>query len=166
MVLHVTDSFHWANCELIFLHLCFKVGVKCKHPGKWCTGKWCLYCSPVSAHSALSMQEFQACNGMTLVSHSICSPVIAPCDIFLFLKLKLEKKGKIFYDISIIQKQVQAILEDSWTENISKCFNDGTIAELTVSSLKDTTLKGIAWNIKMLLLLCKNISQKLSDHIT
>jgi len=27
----VTDSFHWANCELIFLHLCFKMSAdRCK----------------------------------------------------------------------------------------------------------------------------------------
>jgi len=54
-----------------------------------------------------------------------------------------------------MQEQVQATLEDSWTEGISRCFNSGTIAELTASSYKDTTLKGNAWNIKMLLLLCK-----------
>lgn len=58
------------------------------------------------------------------------------------------------YHVSIMQEQVQGTL-DSWTEDISKCFNSGTIAELTASSYKGTTLKGIAWNIKMLLLLCK-----------
>jgi len=101
------------------------------------------------------MQEFQACNGMTVVLHSACSPVLAPYDVFLFLKLELAEKGRRSHDISTMQEQVQATLEDSWTDDISKCFNSGTIAVLTASSYKDTTLKGIVWNIKMLLLLCK-----------
>ena len=67
----------------------------------------------MSAYSALSMQEFQACNGMTVVSHSIYSQVLAPSDVFLFLKLKLAQKGRRSHDISILQELVQATLEDS-----------------------------------------------------
>jgi len=70
------------------------------------------------------------------------------------------------YHVSIVQEQVQGTLEDSWTEDISKCFNSGAIAELTASSYKDTTLKGIAWNIKMLLLLCKEyFSEAFWSHL-
>jgi hypothetical protein len=54
------------------------------------------------------MQEFQACNGLTVVSHSTYSPVLAPCDVFLFLKLKLAQ-----WEGDLMQQQVQATLEDS-----------------------------------------------------
>ena len=67
----------------------------------------------MSAHSALSMQEFQACNGMTVVSHFTYSPVLAPYNVFLSLKLKLAQKGRRSHVISIMQEQVQAKLEDS-----------------------------------------------------
>jgi hypothetical protein len=94
------------------------------------------------------MQEFQACNGMIVVSHSTYSPVLAPNDVFLFLKLKLAQKGRRSHDmlaqkgrrshdISIMQEQVQATLEDSVTDIISKCFNSGTFAELTASNYKE-----------------------------
>jgi hypothetical protein len=37
----------------------------------------------------LCLQEFMAKNGGTIVSHLPYSPVLAPCDIFLFSKLNL-----------------------------------------------------------------------------
>lgn len=151
----ITDSFHSAKGELTFLHICVKMSTgrcKVKVPWKMVHWKCFLYHDPVSTHSALAVQEFQACNGMTVVSHPLYSPDLAPCDFFLFVKLKVVQKGRNSYDISIMQEQVQTTLEDSWTEDISKWFNSGTIAELTLSSYKYTALKGMAWNnVKMLL---------------
>jgi hypothetical protein len=93
---------------------------------------------PVVIHSALTVLGFLACNGMTFVSHPLYSPDVAPCD-FLVFEIQVGMEGK-----QLMQEQVQAALEDSWTENISKCVNSDTVAELTLLSYKDTTLKGIA----------------------
>jgi hypothetical protein len=49
------------------------------------------------AHSALSLCEFLAKNKTTVVLHSLYSPHLAPCDLLLFLNLKMALKRSKFY---------------------------------------------------------------------
>jgi hypothetical protein len=47
---------------------------------------------------------------MAMVPHPPYLPNLAPCDIFLFKKMKIELKGQIFRMFEEIQAESQAIL--------------------------------------------------------
>jgi hypothetical protein len=53
---------------------------------------------------------------MALIPHPPYSPDMAPCDFFLFPKLKLKLKGRRFGTIEEIQAESQRVL-DTLTEN-------------------------------------------------
>jgi hypothetical protein len=53
---------------------------------------------------------------MAAISHPPYSPDLAPCDFFLFPKIKLKLKGRQFDTIEEIQSESQSVL-DTLTEN-------------------------------------------------
>ncbi|EZA47562.1 hypothetical protein X777_15674 [Ooceraea biroi] len=79
-------------------------------------------------HRLLTSQEMldQFLNGksITVLPHPPYSPDLAPCDFFLFPKLKSHLKGKHFRTIENIQKAVTDAL-NSLTENeFIHCYNE------------------------------------------
>jgi hypothetical protein len=58
----------------------------------------------------------------------------------------LALKGRRFDDIITIQKQSQATLAKFKTQDFANVLNNGMNARLNMSSCKETTLKGTAWN--------------------
>jgi hypothetical protein len=48
---------------------------------------------------------------MAVISHPPHSPDLAPCDFFLFLKMKLTLKGRRFDAIEEIQAESQTVLD-------------------------------------------------------
>jgi hypothetical protein len=50
----------------------------------------------VPANTALSIRHFLAKKNIPALSHPPYSPALAPCDFYLFLKLKLKLKGHYF----------------------------------------------------------------------
>jgi hypothetical protein len=69
---------------------------------------------------ALSVREFLAKHSIPVVPHPPYSPDLAPCDFFLFPKLK----GKRFQDVAEIQlnttQQLQAIPKQAYQTCIEK----------------------------------------------
>jgi hypothetical protein len=63
------------------------------------------------AHTALAVQRFLATKNMAVVSHPIYSPDLAPCNFFLFPKIKMRLKGRRFNDVEDIQSESQATLD-------------------------------------------------------
>jgi hypothetical protein len=47
---------------------------------------------------------------MTVIPHPPYSPDLAPCDIYLFIKMKLELKGRQFDTIEEIQAELPSAL--------------------------------------------------------
>jgi hypothetical protein len=71
---------------------------------------------------------------MSVIPHPPYSPDLAPCDFFLFPKIKLNLKGRRFDTIEEIQAESQRVL-DTVTENTSRKRSknggdDGTCAYL------------------------------------
>jgi transposase len=68
-------------------------------------------------HAALSVREFLAKHSIPVVPHPPYSPDLAPCDFFLFPRLKSTLKGKRFLAVAEIQlnttRQLQAIPKSS-----------------------------------------------------
>jgi histone-lysine N-methyltransferase SETMAR len=72
--------------------------VRRKRPGLW-PDKWILHHNNASAHYALRFHEFLAKNSITKMYQPPYSPDLAPCDFWLFQKLKNALKGQRFADL-------------------------------------------------------------------
>jgi transposase len=81
-----------------------------KRPGKWRTNNWVLHHDNAPAHTALAVQHFLASKNMTVISHPHYSPDLAPCDFFLFPKMKIKLKGRRFDTVEEIQAESQKVL--------------------------------------------------------
>lgn len=84
------------------------------------------------AHTAAATLDFLAENGVRLLSHPPYSPDLAPCDFFLFPKLKLQLRGKEFKTPEAAVAAYQDLLEgmekkefqsafEQWFERMMKC---------------------------------------------
>jgi hypothetical protein len=62
----------------------------------WQSGEWWLHHNNAPAHKALSVQQFLTKNSMTQLLHLPYSPDLAPCDFFLFPRMRKVLKGKRF----------------------------------------------------------------------
>ena len=108
--------------------------VRRKRPALWQSGDWWLHQGNAPAHKALRFKRFHTKNGMTLLSHTPYSPDLAPCDFFLFPKMKKELKGQRFEDVEEVkQKSLEAIqgiftheYADAfvqWEARLERCIN-------------------------------------------
>ena len=59
---------------------------------------------------------------MMAFTHPPYSPDLAPCDFFLFSRMKCRMKGKRFADISEVKKKTLEVLNNISTEEFQKCF--------------------------------------------
>ena len=80
----------------------------------------------------IRFREFLAKNSITKMDHPPYSPDLAPCDFWLFPKLKNALKEQRFADLSDIQRNVKTLLrvipendvQDSfrqWHDRLTKC---------------------------------------------
>jgi len=87
----------------------------------WSSGVWFLHHDNAPAHTALSVQQFLAKNNMTVIPHPPYSPDLAPCDFFLFPRMKGQMKGKYLVDVSEVKKKILEVL-NIIIEEFHKCF--------------------------------------------
>jgi hypothetical protein len=59
---------------------------------------------------------------MALIPHPPHSPDLAPCDFFLFPKMKLKLKGRRFDTIEEIQAESQRVLDRLTEKNLQEAF--------------------------------------------
>jgi len=81
-----------------------------KRPELWCAGNRLLHDDNTPSYSALATREFLAHNCIITCPHPLYSPDLAPCDFFLFLKMKLKRKGHRFDGLEEIQRELQDVL--------------------------------------------------------
>ena len=84
--------------------------VRRKRPQKW-QNQNLINHDNAPAHRSFRVSQFLAKNNMTVILHPPHSPDLAPCDFFLFPKLKLWMKGRRFDNIEEIQEESQRVLE-------------------------------------------------------
>jgi hypothetical protein len=70
----------------------------------------------------LSVWEFLTKKSILKLDHPPYSPDLAPCNFWLFPKLKTALKGHRFSDIADIQGHAMAILQSFPEEELQKCF--------------------------------------------
>jgi hypothetical protein len=59
---------------------------------------------------------------MALIPHPPYSPDLAPCDIFLFPKMKLKLKGRRFDTTEEIQDESQSVLDTLTEKDLQQAF--------------------------------------------
>jgi len=74
------------------------------------------------AHTALSVRQFLMKNVMTTASHPLYSPDLAPCDFFLFPRLKRDLKGKRFHNVEEVREKTMEALKALPLQEFQNCF--------------------------------------------
>jgi hypothetical protein len=89
-----------------------------EQPHKWSSGTWLLKHDDAPQHAALNVRVFLAKHSIPVVPHLPYSPDLAPCNFFLFPRLKTTLMGKQFQEIMKIQLnttwQLQAIPKQAY----------------------------------------------------
>ena len=93
-----------------------------KRPNLWATKTWQLHHDNAPAHSAHLIQSFLAKNNTHLVRQTPYSPEMAPCDFWLFLKLKIPLKRTRFQEREDIKRNTTAELNSIPKDALLKCF--------------------------------------------
>jgi len=70
--------------------------VRRRHSKLWREQTWLLHHDNAPSHTAVLTQQFLAKNKIAVTPHPPYSPDLAPCDFFLFPKMKLKLKGRRF----------------------------------------------------------------------
>jgi len=96
--------------------------VRCKWPEISKNGDWLLHHDNVPAHTSHVVREFLTNNNMTIVPYTAYSPDLAPCDFYVFPKMKLRVKGQHFVSIEEIQAQSQLVLNTLTLVDFKNCF--------------------------------------------
>jgi histone-lysine N-methyltransferase SETMAR len=97
-------------------------GIWRKHPDKWKKNSWFLHHDNAPAHTSLAVRQFLKSKNITVVPHPSYSPDLAPCNFFLFPKMKLQLKGCHFDMTEEIHTETQEVIDTFKFENFQGCM--------------------------------------------
>ena len=72
------------------------------------SGSWFLLHDNAPFLRTVAIQEFLALKQVCVLNHPPYFPDLSPCDYFLFPKLKLPLKGRLFEDVQDIQADIES----------------------------------------------------------
>ncbi|KAL4113365.1 hypothetical protein QTP88_016997 [Uroleucon formosanum] len=101
--------------------------VRRKQPELWENDSWILHQDNAPAHSALSVKRFLAKNRTPVLQHPPYSPDLAPCDFWLFPKLKSALKGTHFESVEAVKTKATEVLKALQEKDFQHCFNQWKI---------------------------------------
>ena len=96
--------------------------VRCKRPLLHTAGDWLLHHDNAPAHASQLVQQFLAKHRIVQVCQPPYSPDLAPCDFFLFPKVKFALKGSRFDDVDTIKMNATQQLNNVTEEDFQRCF--------------------------------------------
>jgi histone-lysine N-methyltransferase SETMAR len=99
-----------------------RVGIWRKRPDKWKKNNWLLHHDNAPAHTSLIVQQFLTSKNITVIPHPPHSPDLAPCDFFLFPKMKLRLKGRRFDTTEEIHTESKVVINTLIFENFQECM--------------------------------------------
>ena len=103
----------WSACQRILTE---------ESPELWRSGGWLLHPDNAPAHTALSVLQFLTKSGMTTASHPSYSPDLAPCNFFLFPRMKRDLKRKRFQNIEEVREKKDGSTEGYHFARIPELF--------------------------------------------
>ena len=96
--------------------------VRRKRPEKWQDGDWILHHDNAPAHTSHLVQQFLAKHGTAQLQQPPYLPDLAPCDFFVFSRLKKVLKGHRFEAMEDIKRNSTKTLVDILKEEVAECF--------------------------------------------
>ncbi|UYV80226.1 hypothetical protein LAZ67_18002085, partial [Cordylochernes scorpioides] len=97
--------------------------IRQKRPVLWKNKNWLLHHNNAPAHTSLHVGDFLAKNNTLMMPQPPYSPDLAPCDFFLFPKLKRPMKGRRYATLDEI-KGAKEELKKIFKNDFLKCFED------------------------------------------
>ena len=97
--------------------------IRKKRPELWKNNSWLLHHDNAPAHSSLLVRNFLAKNNTVIVPWPSYLPDSAPCDFFLFPRLKRSMKGRRF-TVEEIKTESLRELKDIPKSACQKCSED------------------------------------------
>ncbi|KYN31622.1 hypothetical protein ALC56_14120 [Trachymyrmex septentrionalis] len=98
--------------------------IRQKRPDLWKNKNWLLHHDNAPAHTSLLVREFLTKNNTLMMPQPPYSPDLAPCDFFLFPKLKRPMKGRRYATIEEIKTASKEELNKITKNNFLKFFED------------------------------------------
>lgn len=98
--------------------------IRRKRPGLWKNNSWVLHHDNAPAHTSLLVNNFLAKTNTTIMPQPPYSPDLAPCDFFLFPKLKRPMKGRRFATIADIKSASLTELQSIPKSAFQECFEN------------------------------------------
>ena len=100
---------------------CLRNHVPRKRPEKWANG-FILNHNNTPCHTLLLVQQFLSNKNITVCPHPPYSLNLAPCDFWLFPKVKMTMKGKCFESIQDNEAATTAQLKTLTKKDFQNCF--------------------------------------------
>ncbi|UYV75977.1 hypothetical protein LAZ67_13002008 [Cordylochernes scorpioides] len=98
--------------------------IRQKRPGLWKNKNWLLHHDNAPAHTSLLVRDFVPKNNTLMMPQPPYSPDLAPCDFFLFPKLKRPMKGRRYATLDEIKTASKEELKKIFKNDFLKCFED------------------------------------------
>jgi hypothetical protein len=95
--------------------------VRCVRPKLWAEKNWILHHDNAPPHLALIVRKFFAKNDMITMDHPSYSPDLAPCDFFLFPKVKM-MQGEHFGEVENIKRETTRLLKNLISQDMQHYF--------------------------------------------
>jgi hypothetical protein len=96
--------------------------VRRRRPELWPEQTWLLHHDNAPSYTSAFTQQFVAKHKMAVIPHPPYSPVLAPCELFLFPKMKLKLKGRRFDTIEEIQAESHRVLDTLTQKKFQEAF--------------------------------------------
>jgi hypothetical protein len=120
-------------CDILRL---LRENVQRHRPELWQEQTWLLHHNNTPSHTFVLTQKFLVRNLMAVIPHALYTPDLAPCDFFLFPKMKLKLKGRQFDVNEGIQAELQTVLDilaekdfqeafQKWRRRWDRCLHAG-----------------------------------------
>ncbi|UYV76286.1 hypothetical protein LAZ67_13003262 [Cordylochernes scorpioides] len=98
--------------------------IRQKRPDLWKNKNWLLHHDNAPAHTSLLVRAILAKNNTLMMPQPPYSPDLAPCDFFLFPKLKRPMKGRRYASLDEIKTASKEELKKIFKNDLLKCFED------------------------------------------
>ena len=117
-----------------------------KQPEKWANG-FILHHDNALCHTSLLVRQFLSNKNITVCPHPSYSPDLAPCNFWLFPKVKMTMKGKHFQSIQDIEAATTAQLKRLTKQDFRTASESGKNDGITVFKARASILRGINGNV-------------------
>lgn len=101
--------------------------VRRKRNDLWRKKSWILHQDNAPAHSALSVKTFLAKHNIPILDHPPYSPDLAPCDFFLFPKVKSALKGTRFETVEAVKEKATEVMYGLTENDLQHCYEQWKI---------------------------------------